>query len=153
MLKGVRQRQGVVHTPRPQKEAKDPDAMDVDAVQLRQRGTVRCYRCNRDGHIARNCTVPPKRWLPRPKNTGQPQQQQRPRNSNGQWRGLQQGGQNTQVRAVETPATTKIEEVKEESVKSVDVNALKAMSIKDFDDLARQFYQGKQEEEKKDFPQ
>jgi hypothetical protein len=35
----------------------------------------------------------------------------------------------------------------------VDVNALKAMSIKDFDDLARQFYQGKQEEEKKDFPQ
>ena len=35
MLKGVRQRQGVVHTPRPQKEAKDPDAMDVDAVQLR----------------------------------------------------------------------------------------------------------------------
>ena len=97
--------------------------------------------------------MPPERWLPRPKNTGQPQQQQRPRNPNGQWHGQQQGGQNTQVRAVETPATTKIEEVKEESVKSVNVNALKAMSIKDFDDLARQYYQSKQEEEKKDFPQ
>ena len=96
--------------------------------------------------------VLPERWLLRPKNTGQ-QQQQHPRNSNRQWHGQQQGEQNTQVRAVETPATTKIEEVKEEPVKAIDVNALKAMFIQDFDDLARQFYQGKQEKKKKDFSQ
>ena len=48
---------------------------------------------------------------------------------------------------------TKIEEVKDKPVKTVNINALKAMSIKDFDNLTRQFYQGKQEEEKKDFLQ
>ena len=35
---------------------RDPDAMDVD----RNRNAIRCYNCNKQGHMARDCPEPPK---------------------------------------------------------------------------------------------
>jgi hypothetical protein len=50
----VTQTQSVPAAPAP---AKDPNAMDVDGGRRR---SLRCYNCNKFGHISRNCPEPPK---------------------------------------------------------------------------------------------
>jgi hypothetical protein len=107
------------HKPKKKEEAKDPDAMEVDAIEMDGR---KCYNCGEAGHFKAACPRPPQ---------NQPSGNNRGR---GGWRGRGRGGgrnfPNRQINA------TEMEEKKELSVDEINAMVNK-LSDGDHEKLAK----------------
>jgi hypothetical protein len=117
----------------------DPNAMEIDAITTRKTG-VKCYNCRREGHIARECRAPRRNQEQNEQGNGRGQG----RNNSGRGGFTRQftsnrGNSRTQIRATQVEGKDETNEGTS-NTNQVDINAVMALSMQQFDELATRYY-------------